>query len=78
MGKRSMRTGKVVKITSTVPLSSEQKNRIEDKYSDLHEEVSFLYSVDKSLIGGVKIMDGEHMYDGSVASKLIEIEKALK
>lgn len=63
-------------IKSSVPLTSAQKQRLEKglREADKSEELRFRYVID-AIIGGVMIVDGEDVYDASVASELRRIRK---
>ena len=40
-------------------------------------KVSLIFKIDPSLIGGVKVVMNNHMYDGSVKNKLAEMKQSL-
>lgn len=63
-------------IKSSVPLTSAQKQRLEKglREADKSEELRFRYVID-AIVGGVMIVDGEDVYDASVASELRRIRK---
>ncbi|MCR5309652.1 MAG: ATP synthase F1 subunit delta, partial [Bacilli bacterium] len=40
-------------------------------------KVSLIFKIDPSLIGGVKVVINNHIYDGSVKNKLVEMKQSL-
>lgn len=62
----------VASVVSATALSAGQKKRIEDKLlsQTAYESFEMNYSVDASLIGGMKIRIGDRVVDASVKSKL--------
>lgn len=58
-------------IKSSIPLTQEQKNKLENamqkKYKE--EELRFNYTLE-NVVGGVVIIDGEKVYDSTVATSL--------
>lgn len=70
---------KKIKVTSARQLTTEQKKKIENFFtSNNTEEVSFDYSIDEKLIAGVSILDGNTVYDGSMASKISKVKNFIK
>ncbi len=66
------------KVSSAVALSVSQKERLEKKLSDLYKKnITAVYTVDATLIGGMKIeIDGKTL-DGSISKKLSSIKGAM-
>lgn len=62
----------VASVVSATELSAEQKKRIEEKLlsQTAYESFEMQYSVDASLIGGMKIRIGDRVVDASIKSKL--------
>ena len=40
-------------------------------------KISLIFKIDPSLIGGVKVVINNHIYDGSVKNKLAEMKQSL-
>ena len=68
----------VAHICSAVELSPEQKQGISDKLKKVTgRDIDPVYTIDKSLIGGVKIdVDGK-TYDGSIRSRLKDVKDVI-
>ncbi|MBR0294902.1 MAG: F0F1 ATP synthase subunit delta [Bacilli bacterium] len=65
-------------IFSTVHLDRNTITKIEEKLSKLENFKVYLRNlIDKSLIGGIKIVIGDHIYDGSLKNRLSEVKKHL-
>ena len=66
-------------VYSTIELSSEDMKKLERAISNkLHQEVELKNRIDESLIGGVKIVISDHVYDGSLKAKLQSLKLSLK
>lgn len=61
-----------IKIVSAVPLNDGEINGITDKYKRIYNvgSVKCATEVDSALLGGVKVIVGNKVYDGSVKTKL--------
>ena len=61
-----------IKIISASELSEAEINGISDKYKKIYNVSAVKYDVliDESLIGGVKVIVGNKIYDGSVRTQL--------
>lgn len=70
----------VAEVTSALPLSEDQKKKMEQKLlaTTKYVEMQMHYQVDSSLIGGVVIRIGDRVVDGSIKSKLAEMTKSLQ
>ena len=70
----------IIQVTSATALSSEQKQKIQDVFSAKHkgETVEFVYSIDKELIGGILVVDGDKYYDGTLRSQIDSIGSAFR
>ena len=65
-------------LISSKNLSKEDLNEISSQFSQsLGAKIKFNYSVDESLIGGVKIQFGSLMVDTSIKNKLKKYEKLM-
>jgi len=65
-------------LYSTAPIDEQTKLEIEKKISQIEKvSVELINRIDPSLIGGVKVVIGNHIYDGSVKSKLESMRNTL-
>ena len=65
-------------LVSSKNLSTEEKNKISLQFSQsIGSKIKFDYSVDESLIGGVKIQLGSLMVDTSIKNKLKQYEQLM-
>lgn len=66
-------------VKSALPLSDEQKAKIEKKLLDTteYEKIDMDYQVDEGLLGGVVIRIGDCVVDGSVKGKLDRLTREL-
>lgn len=62
----------VVQVTSAIPVTDGQKEKIEKKLLDTthYETMEIDYKVDESLIGGLMIRIGDRVVDSTIKSKL--------
>lgn len=68
-----------IRVVSSSLISAEMKKKIETTFSKKHnEKVSFVYEIDKSLLGGLLVIDGEHYYDATIKGQLSAMKRALK
>ena len=69
-----------ITVTSAAELSAKQIARIEKLFSSKHagESVDFVYKIDKELIGGILIVDGDKYYDGTVRSQIDKLNSRFK
>ncbi|MEG2638966.1 MAG: ATP synthase F1 subunit delta, partial [Clostridiales bacterium] len=66
-------------VKSAVVLSDEQIGKIETKFSALiKQNVKAQAMVDPALIGGVQVMIGDKLYDGTVAHQIKQLSDNLK
>ena len=77
--KRDFENTKTVKVTSSVALSDEQKEKLiknlEKKYkAKIHAE----YEVDETLIGGIKIAFEDILIDGSIEKRLKDLKEVIE
>src|SRR5258708_7090898 len=65
-------------ITSAVALTDAEKREIEAKLqAKFGRALSFAYTVDRSLLGGVMAKVGDKIIDGSLATKLNAMQESL-
>jgi F-type H+-transporting ATPase subunit delta len=69
----------VAEVTSAVPLSDGQRQRIEQKLLDTtcYEKMEITYRVDESLIGGLMIRIGDRVVDSTIRSRLNSLTGSL-
>lgn len=67
--------GIVIQVSSATELKDEQKRKIEQVFCAKHpnESVEFVYTIDKELIGGILVVDGDKYYDGTLRSQIDNI-----
>ena len=70
----------VALVTSAIELSTEQKQKVEQKLlqQTAYENFEVEYKVDESLIGGMIIRIGDRVVDSSIRSKLDNLTKELR
>lgn len=67
-----------VRAESAVMLTDEQKDKLSKKLeAHTGKKVEIEYVIDKTLLGGMRILLGDRLFDDSVKLKLKEIEKIL-
>jgi len=65
-------------LYSTMPLSNEQVEEITETISKIENHPIFLKNViDTALIGGIKVVIKDHVYDGSIKNKLSQLRTNL-
>ncbi|HOZ02265.1 MAG TPA: F0F1 ATP synthase subunit delta [Bacilli bacterium] len=65
-------------LYSTIPITEDDKHRIEEKIAQLEKcSVELINHIDPSLIGGVKVLINSHIYDGSISGKIENIKNSL-
>ena len=58
-------------IYSTYPIDEKTKTRIEKKISEIEKvEVELTNKIDPNLIGGIKVVYGSHVYDGTLSTQV--------
>lgn len=69
----------IATVTSAVPLSGEQKQKIEKRLLDTtqYETMEIDYQVDASKIGGLMIRIGDRIVDSTISSKLAALTASL-
>lgn len=65
----------IITVTSAKPLTVAEQKKTEKIFSAKHKgkKVEFVYSIDKSLLGGILVIDGDKYYDGTVRSQIDKI-----
>lgn len=65
----------VIQVSSATELKDEHKRKIEQVFCAKHkgESVEFVYTIDKELIGGILVVDGDKYYDGTLRSQIDNI-----
>ncbi len=63
-------------VTSAAELSATDVKRVEKLFSAKHkgESVEFVYKIDKELLGGILVVDGDKFYDGTLRSQIDKID----
>ncbi|MDE6401309.1 MAG: F0F1 ATP synthase subunit delta, partial [Clostridiales bacterium] len=71
---------RAIEVTSATELSSAQIKKIEKVFLSKHkgENIEFVYKIDKELIGGILVVDGDKYYDGTVRSQIDKINTDFK
>lgn len=65
-------------VYSTIKLSEEQLNKLNKKISEVEKSPTELKNIiDPSLIGGVKIVINDHIYDGSIKHHIEDMKLSL-
>ena len=65
-------------VYSTIPLEEKTKIEIEKKISEIEGvQVELINHIDPKLIGGVKVVINDHIYDGTVKNQLESLRKSL-
>jgi F-type H+-transporting ATPase subunit delta len=68
----------VVRVTSAVELSDEEKSTLAEKLAaQFGANLEFEYKVDSSLLGGLLVRVGDRVIDASVAGKLKALRESL-
>ncbi|BFH65605.1 MULTISPECIES: F0F1 ATP synthase subunit delta [Paenibacillus] len=64
-------------VYSTYPLSEQEREIVAAQFGVLaNKKIRVNNVVDKSLLGGIKVMIGDKLYDGSLAGKLERLEQS--
>lgn len=69
-----------IRIYSPFPLSEGQQEAIAEKYKKLHGawNATVEMNMDPSLIGGIKVIIGDKVYDSSIKTKLDSLKKSIQ
>ncbi|MDD7687477.1 MAG: F0F1 ATP synthase subunit delta [Actinomycetaceae bacterium] len=69
----------VASVTAAIPLTREQEERLAGVLSrQFAADVQIHTTVDTSVIGGVKVLIGSHVIDGTLASRLQEVKEVFR
>lgn len=64
-------------VTSAFSLSPEQQDEVARRFSEMTgKKVTVDTVVDPSLLGGIRVRIGDTLYDGSLSTKLAELERS--
>lgn len=64
-------------VYSTYVLSPEEQDNVAKEFSELtNRKIRVTNLIDKSLLGGLKVVIGDTLYDGSLSGKLTRLEKS--
>ncbi|MNN68521.1 ATP synthase subunit delta [compost metagenome] len=64
-------------VYSTYSLSSSEQTQVAEEFGRLSgRNIRITNVVDKSLLGGLKVVIGDTLYDGSLSGKLTRLEKS--
>ena len=67
-----------VEVSSALPLPEDQKQAIADGFQRLRgKRIEADYRVDEALLGGIVVRAGSTLYDGSLASQLRALDRAM-
>ena len=68
----------VIRVITADTISDPERKKIEKKFSAKHpaEQVAFRYEIDKSVIGGVLVIDGDTFYDATLRRQLGSLRKS--
>ncbi|MCH5165152.1 MAG: F0F1 ATP synthase subunit alpha [Clostridiales bacterium] len=73
---------RIIEVTSAAELSHAQIEKIEKVFLSKHkskgEKIEFVYKIDKELIGGILVVDGDKYYDGTFRSQIDKLNKVFK
>jgi F-type H+-transporting ATPase subunit delta len=70
---------KNLRVLSAKPLDEQERPKIEAVFTKKFvNQVSFSYEVNGKIIGGIKVVDGDTVYDGTLVGKLEKIRLLLK
>ncbi|QCT04609.1 ATP synthase F1, delta subunit [Paenibacillus algicola] len=66
-------------VYSTYPLSEQEQNQVSAEFGQMaQKKIRVSNVVDESLLGGLKVVIGDKLYDGSLAGKLQRLEKSFR
>ncbi len=69
-------TEPIIEVTSAMPLCAADTKKIEKMFSAKHpgKKPMFVYKIDKTLLGGILVIDGDKYYDGTLRSQIDKID----
>lgn len=66
-------------VYTTYPLNEQEQQQVAQEFGDLvHKKIRVNNVIDKDLLGGMKVVIGDTLYDGSLAGKLERLEKSFR
>ncbi|MDE7464308.1 MAG: F0F1 ATP synthase subunit alpha [Clostridiales bacterium] len=68
----------VIEITSAAPLGDAERKRIEKVFAAKHrgQKPDFVYKINKSILGGILVVDGDKFYDGTLRSQIDKFDSS--
>lgn len=68
-----------ISVTTALPLSNEQLDCISEKFKAIYHgsSVKITVETDNALVGGIKVVVGDKLYDGTIKGKLMKMQSAL-
>lgn len=68
-----------ISVITALPLSKEQLDGISEKFKAIYHASSVKITVetDNALVGGIRVVVGDKLYDGTVKGKLLKMQSAL-
>jgi F-type H+-transporting ATPase subunit delta len=68
-----------ITVTTALPLNRDEIDSIGEKFKSVYHgsSVKIIVETDTSLIGGVKVVVGDKLYDGTVKGKLSKMQSAI-
>ena len=68
-----------VKVISRIPLTDSQKDALVKKLSaKQNKNINAVYETDETLIGGIKIVAGDLLIDGSIKNRLKDLKEVIE
>ncbi|MDO5478579.1 MAG: ATP synthase F1 subunit delta [Clostridia bacterium] len=75
----AFRNTETVKVYSRVPLTDEQKAKLIEKLSEKYKKnINAVYETDEALLGGIKIVAGDMLIDGSIKKGLKDLKEVIE
>ncbi|RUT33311.1 F0F1 ATP synthase subunit delta [Paenibacillus zeisoli] len=66
-------------VYTTYSLNEQEQLKVAQEFGEIvHKKIRVQNVVDKSLLGGMKVVIGDTLYDGSLAGKLERLEKSFR
>ncbi|MNK25515.1 ATP synthase subunit delta [compost metagenome] len=66
-------------VYTTYSLDEQEQRKVAQEFGEIvHKKIRVQNVVDKSLLGGMKVVIGDTLYDGSLAGKLERLEKSFR
>ncbi len=66
----------IIEITSASELTDSARKKIEKVFAAKHvgQKPQFVYKIDKAILGGILVVDGDKFYDGTLRSQIDKID----